>query len=262
MIKYLDGISYNDVSSKCPQVIDFCQKSGVGVSALGPFLSYGTAFDFADAWVQYDDEDFITAFILKFYGNVTVVTCEESEAEEIREFLGIIGYTSLLSEHYDIFPVPPVKTGCIMGLERGALCKAVTTKEEFSITDGEIFNLEDYRVFYSVLMKNNPGYICTSSDDFILDFSHRVRHGISCPVMLKVSGEVVSTTAAMCIAPDSVFLGAVSTNENCRGKHYAFTLIKYLCEKYRDKTIYLRCEKTKRSFYEKAGLQLIGDFYA
>lgn len=149
-----------------------------------------------------------------------------------------------------------------MGLERGALCKAVTTKEEFSITDGEIFDLEDYRVFYSVLMKNNPGYICTSSDDFILDFSHRVRHGISCPVMLKVSGEVVSTAAAMCIAPDSVFLGAVSTNENCRGKHYAFTLIKYLCEKYRDKTIYLRCEKTKRSFYEKAGLQLIGDFYA
>ena len=171
MIKYLDGINYNDVSSKCPQVIDFCQKSGVGVSALGPFLSYGTAFDFADAWVQYDDEGLITAFILKFYGNVTVVTCEKSDAEEIREFLGIIGYSSLLSERCDIFPVPPVKTGCIMGLESGALCKAVTTKEEFSITDGEIFDLEDYRAFYSVLMKNNPGYICTSSDDFILDFS-------------------------------------------------------------------------------------------
>ena len=117
MIKYLDGINYNDVSSKCPQVIDFCQKSGVGVSALGPFLSYGTAFDFADAWVQYDDEGLITAFILKFYGNVTVVTCEKSDAEEIREFLGIIGYSSLLSERCDIFPVPPVKTGCILRVE-------------------------------------------------------------------------------------------------------------------------------------------------
>lgn len=262
MIKYLEGITDKNVLSVCPDIVSFCERGGVGVCALGPFLAYGTAFDFLKAWVQRDTGGDITAFIVKFYGNVTVFTDGTSDDEEIREFLRAIGYSSLLSNDCNVFSDPVGRTGCVMGLDAGALCKADVTTDEFSVIDGETFTVDDYRDFYRVLMKNNPGYVGTSEEDFILDFSHRTRHGISCPVELCVSEEIVSTAAAMCIAPSSVFFGAVSTNENCRGKHYAFTLIRYLCEKYNDKAIYLRCEKSKKAFYEKAGLHFLGEFYA
>ncbi len=262
MIKYLEGITDKNVLSECQDIVNFCECGGIGVCALGPFLSYGTVFDFLKAWVQRDTGGEITAFIVKFYGSVTVFTDVSCDNAEIREFLKVIGYSSLLSNDCTVFPESVAKTGCVMGLKMGSSCKADVTTDEFSVIDGEAFTIDDYRDFYRVLMKNNPGYVGTSEEDFILDFSHRTRHGISCPVELSVSEEIVSTAAAMCIAPSSVFFGAVSTNENCRGKHYAFTLLKYLCEKYNDKAIYLRCEKSKRAFYEKAGLQFIGEFYA
>lgn len=266
MIRYLEGVTYENVLNKCEDIISFCERGGIGVNALGPFLSYGTSFDFLDAWVQYDETGRITAFITKFYSSVTVFTgncsLDSSFYDEIREFLDVIGFTSVISDSPFVFQNGASKIGCVMGLKKSGYCKASETEDRYLIKDGESFELIDYRNFFSVLMKNNPGYIGTSEDDFVLDFSHRTRHEKSCPVMLCVSDEIVSTAAAMSVAPHSVFLGAVSTNENCRGKHYAFTLIKYLCEKYNDKSIYLRCETSKRAFYEKAGLQFLGEFYA
>lgn len=254
----------------------FCVGNALGVKALGPILAYGTEFDFADGWIQTKESEAdgesrreITAFLSKFYGAVNLYANERADLKELREFLKVIGCTELVSNA--ALPDSPgyKNTGCIMQLDEAQGFIGKTTDDECEICfldESSVFSDEPMdeflREFHRLLCTNNPGYLPTDYDGWVTDFSHRIRHGCACPAMIKKDGAYAATAAAMNVMDESIFLGAVSTDGQYRGKHYAHTLLRGLCEKYENRIVYLICKKDKQAFYEKAGFKMTGEFYA
>lgn len=237
------------------ELVSFCGTSLLGVKAIGPLLSYGTEYPFVSAWKQVDEEGTLIGFLSKFYGTVVAFLKEGVSSEallELKEFLSVVGYGYLIST--------PSVTGtepCFlqMKLDKGKDCIATKTKDQVSYVE-----TEDLTELYRLLAQNNPGYLAEDLSAWLVDFSHRTRHGTAHSVLLQVDGTYCATAAALSITEPAVFLGAVSTNSNCRGKHYASSCIRFLTEKYKDQTIYLSCRPEKQAFYEKLGFSMVGSY--
>ena len=258
-------------------LIDFCAKSCIGIKAVGPLISYGTDYRFAEFWIQYEDAALgtdrpILSFVSKFYGSITVYSALENQPKgnhetnhetnsinELATFIRVIGYSSLVS-NIDLSASELGKStapsGHIMILPKDEKCTAVPT------SDHVMFIVDtNYKAFYDVLNENYPDNGSAAYEEWLVDFSHRYRHGTSSSLLLEWNGQYVGTAAAMVITENAVLLGAISTNVNCRGKHYAHTMVKYLSDKYENRTRYIMCKPDKVSLYEKAGFTCCGDFY-
>ena len=215
----------------------------LGVRALGPLLAYGTGYDFLDAWVQETDE--ITALITRFYGAVTVCASENADREEIEEFLAVLGSSECMTNYEK-------GRKNVMRLEKGGDCIALP------VTNCNCIENSNYKAFYGIISECHDDYDAARFEDWYVDMSHRVRHGTA-DIFLLACGDTaetntfVSAAAALSVTPHCVFLSAISTLPQYRGKHFAHTLIKFICDKYADKTIYLLCDDDKVPFYEKAG---------
>ncbi len=64
--------------------------------------NYGLKYDFAEFWVQYVCEKPVTA-ISKFYGDIVVYATAQTDFDELKEFLEMTGFSSVLCER-EIFP--------------------------------------------------------------------------------------------------------------------------------------------------------------
>lgn len=253
MIKFLETLP--------PQAGDalanFCEGSVFGLKALGPVLSYGFGFDFVSAWEQRDEKEMLTAFLSKYYGTMAVHCAENADQEELLTFLKVVGFTALFGPKKLLREAYPEGTvGCVMALEQGKDCTAKNSEE----TGLEYCRDGDYREFFNVLAKSNPGYLEGSYADFLTDFSHRVRHGTAHSLLLRAGGNPVATTAALVKTERELFLGAVATLPEARGKHYASSCLRDFCDRYPEHRVYLCCKPDKQVFYEQMGFVKIDDF--
>lgn len=238
------------------EVLGFCTSSCIGTKAILPLCAYGTEYDFAEAWIQRASDDGtspITAFVSKLYGDVTVCASHSADRAELELFLQAVGYAGLVS-NIPLFDMP--SDGHIMCLAKGSDCKARISDDETHIIENG--SLKD---FYGLLSINYPDNVFSRYEDWLVDLSHRVRHGITETALLECGGENVATASALCITGKAVLLGAVSVNPDKRGRHYAHTLLKYFAERFADKTIYIMCKPDKVLLYEKAGFENKGVFY-
>ena len=239
MIRLIENPTENELE----KLIAFAETDCLGVRALGPFLAYGTGYDFLDAWVQETEE--ITAFITRFYGAVTVCAGEGADREEIEGFLAVLGVSDFTSSFEK-------GRKNVMKLERGGDCKALP------VTNCNCIENSNFKDFYDIISKCHDDYDAARFEDWYVDMSHRVRHGTA-DIFLLACGDAAGTTAfvsaaaALSVTPHCVFLSAISTLPQYRGRHFAHTLIKAVCDKYSDKTVFLLCDDDKVSFYEKAG---------
>ena len=253
MIRYLERMT--------PELWDelqaFCAGSVFGVKALGPVLSYGLGYDFVSAWEQRDEAGHLTAFLLKYYGTVTVHVSPSGDVPELLAFLRAIGYGALVGPAAVLAESDSEgETGCVMSLPKGSACIAKTAEPGpyELVWDGE------YRSFYDVLTGANPGYVAEDYGDFLTDISHRVRHGTASLVLLNAEGRPASTAAALVITEDDVFLGAVATLPEARGHRYAATCIRALCDRFPEQRVFLMCRPEKQAFYEHLGFEKIDDY--
>ena len=234
MIKFIENLSCDELDS----IIAFAETSCLGTRALGPLLAYGTKYDFLNLWVQ--GEESLTAIITKFYGAVTVCTSKEADITEIKEFLEVIGYSGLSVDYGD-------GNKYVMKLERGLDCVVK------NVNNCNLIVNSNYYEFYDIISRCHENYNLDDFENWFVDISHRVRHKTASTFMLEVDGKFVSTVAVLSITPNSIFLSAVSTLPEERGNRYAHSLIKSVCDKYPDRTVFLFCAEDKVPFYEKAG---------
>lgn len=238
------------------EIQTFCTASCLGIKALGPLLSYGTEYAFVSSWIQRGEQGELVAFINKCYETAVVYQKKSvlwQERDELTSFLSAIGYQALVSSP-EITGTQPC--GLLMQMEKGACCKAKDPSEPVTLEEDAHLHL-----FYDLLCQNNPGYFRPDYSAWLVDFSHRVRHQTANTVLLYRNGVACATAAALTVADNAVFLGAVSTNPNCRGRHYASACLRFLCGKYENKRIYLMCKPEKQLFYEKMGFEK-ADVYA
>jgi len=239
MIRLIENPTENEIE----KLTAFAETDCLGVRALGPLLAYGTGYDFLDTWVQETDE--ITALITRFYGAVTVCAGEGADREEIEGFLAVLGVSDFTSSFEK-------GRKNVMKLERGGDCKALP------VTNCNCIENSNYKAFYDIISKCHDDYDAALFEDWYVDMSHRVRHGTA-DIFLLACGDAdgttafVSAAAALSVTPHCVFLSAISTLPQYRGRHFAHTLIRMVCGKYADRTVCLLCGDDKVSFYEKAG---------
>jgi len=234
---------------------EFCADSGLGVKAIGPLLSYGTGYDFLQAYEQVDSAGTRLAFLTKFYGDIVICTrgCFLADAQlELRDFLGRIGYHAIVAE-------PGIlgltMTGYIMAWDQGADCTAKLP----SVACDCVWN-EDLSAFYALLTNNNPDYLAAEYADWYVDFNHRIRHETAVSVLIRSEGTPVSTAAALSVMDRAVFLGAVSTAPEAEGQHFASAALKALADRFADRRCYLMCLPDKLAFYQKLGMVPVGEF--
>lgn len=236
-----------NLENEIEKLTAFAETDCLGVRALGPLLAYGTGYDFLTAWVQETDK--ITALITRFYGAFTVHAGEGADINEIDEFLAAMGASAVVS---DCRP----GNKYVMKLEKGADCTAS------SVTNCNCIGNSDFRAFYGIISECHDDYDAASFEDWYVDMSHRVRHGTADIFLLSFDGTFVSAAAALSVTPHCVFLSAISTLPQFRGRHFAHTLIKEICDRYSDRTVYLFCDEDKVPFYEKAGFSNTGTILA
>ncbi len=251
------GFGFEDIKN-------FCECGAVGMKAIGPILSYGVGFDFSRLWIQTVKCEScykLTAVITDFYGNLAVFASEDADREELIEFKHVIKSSGFISN----VPIESKPCGAVMRLLPGENCIAEPSKYEHSVvssTEEGRFDRQTFKEYHDLLMKRNKTAVQSDFNEFYVDVSHRMRHKTAEYVLLQAGDIYVSTAAALVISDKCVFMGAIATREEYTGKGYAKTLIKYICEKYQDKTIYLMCKYDKVAFYENVGLTKIGEFYA
>lgn len=244
MIRYLERMT----PEQGKEIQAFCEGSVFGVKALGPMLSYGLNYDFVSAWEQRDEAGQLTAFLSKYYGTVTVHISPFGDVPELLAFLRAIGFRALvgpadvLSEEY-----PEGETGCVMSLSEGRRCIARTAE------DIELVRDTSFREVYEVLTGADPGSVTNDYGAFLTDLSHRVRHGTAHSVLLKADGVPVSTATALVVSETTVYLGAIATLPEARGKHYAGTCVRALCDRFPERRVVLMCRPEKQAFYEHLG---------
>ena len=96
----------------------------------------------------------------------------------------------------------------------------------------------------------------SSFDDWYVDISHRIRHGVS---ELYLCGR---TTVTKCFDIDRfVFVSGIATAASERGKGSARRVLRCLAKKFRKegKEIYLFALDHRRSFYESIGFEPVGE---
>lgn len=245
----------------------FCGSSVFGVKAFGPLLTYGSKYDFVMAWEQCREDGTRTAFLTKYYGSVTVCTVDdcttsslrlfEDEKTELVEFLQVIGFAGLVGNPDLLRPLTVItdgmkeQYGAVMSFEKGSQCalEVPTLTENMEYLVGGALD-----EFYDALTNNFPGYVAEDFGDWAVDFAYRLRYRTACSVLLVEDNVPKATAAALAVLNQSLLMGAISSSEDRRGKHYASGCIQTLCERYPEHKIYLLCKPDKVPYYEHLGM--------
>lgn len=254
MIRYMEKLT----SARWPEYLSFCRDSVFGLKAIGPVLSYGPGYDFVSVWEQRNEEGVLTAILSKYYGALTVCGRESADKEELIAFLSAIAPSAVtgpaellgdLAEHGE--------EGCVMELKRGRDCTAVPVSTGDSLS---LVRNDRFREFYEVVTESHPDFAGADYSAFLTDLSHRVRHNTAETALLLREERPVATAAALSILPGAVYLGAVATAPDERGRHYASTCLRALCDAYADHRVFLMCRPEKQAFYERLGFVCTGRY--
>lgn len=251
MIRYLETLPAEQLS----EIAGFCRGSAFGLKAIGPVLSYGVGYDFVSAWEQRDDTGRLSAFVSKYYGSAAVCATDACDRDELSAFLRAVGFSSLIgpADLLSEFRAEG-ETGLVMTLPKGVPFSGMIAEE------ADLFWDTDIPAFYDVLSRSNPGYLTGDYDTFYTDLSHRIRHDTAHIVRLKHDGVSMAAAAALIVTDTDVFLGAIATVPEARGRHYAATLLSALRQRYPEQTLHLFCRPDKQAFYEHLGMTLTDSF--
>ena len=218
--------------------------------------TYGFDTYFALFWVQ-EKEGVITAAVSKVDSHVTVAAGEAFDAAELKEFLKIIGFSSLLGEKRVLkdlgFKIS--EKGFIMIYNPVNISKDVSRLQASEEPPyGKIYELlKRPRVFGGSI----PAY-----DDWLCDVSARVRRGCAEVLWREIGGKCVSCGMLTFKSESAAVIGAVAVHEDFRGRGFACEIVRELCASGAayGKPVFLTCRDDKINFYKKLDFEIWGEF--
>ena len=208
--------------------------------------SYGLQYDFAEFWIQYENDMPVTA-ISKFYGDMTVYATDKTDFDELKEFFMITGFSSVLCEK-EIFP------DSYSGIVMEKISENADVKAEVNPNLSEV-----YRLLESCKSDN---FEVPSYKDFILDMSHKIRHETALCVGVREGEKLVATAMTVAQSETCAIIGAVATDKNYRKWGYGSQCVKALCHLLNGRKIFImRDESENECFYKSMGFENKGKFY-
>ena len=206
------------------------------------FDAYGAGEKFFSVWIQTDEKEDVTAVITSLSGDVTLALSDESDFEEINEFLSVIGFSSVfLNRAYsDYFSFGKKQNGKIMKLEREL------PETDFNITE------PDYKAVFNLLFEDEN----VSFPDWFTDTSHRIRHGAAIADTVTLDGKTVACAFCQAKAENKALIGSVKTDKAYRNRGLGTLTVTRLCSYLQQNgfEVYLCREENKnKNFYSQIG---------
>lgn len=246
MIYFVDERRFADLKSFCTiQSIYSCR-----IMCLAD--SYGLKFDFVQFWLQYNESGKVISAISKYDNAVTVQKTENSNISELTEFLGIIGFTSILSD-ICFFDNEKATDGIIMEL--------VNPKRK-NISNTEIIVNPDLNEIYKLLTEcQSEKFVVPKYEDFLLDMSHKIRHNTALCVAVRNKGDLVSTAMTVAQSDNTAIIGAVATVPKFRKYRFGGLAVLSLAEMLKNRKIFIMRDKDENGdFYKSLGFEDKGKF--
>ena len=240
MIYYIDNTRLSDLQT-------LIYEKNIYACKIACLLeSYGLKYDFAEFWIQYENDMPVTA-ISKFYGDMTVYATDKTDFDELKEFFMITGFSSVLCEK-EIFP------DSYSGIVMEKISENADVKAEVNPNLSEV-----YRLLESCKSDN---FEVPSYKDFILDMSHKIRHETALCVGVREGEKLVATAMTVAQSETCAIIGAVATDKNYRKWGYGSQCVKALCHLLNGRKIFImRDESENECFYKSMGFENKGKFY-
>ena len=240
MIYYIDKSRINDLQT-------LIYKKNIYACKIACLLeSYGLKYDFAEFWVQYENDIPVTA-ISKFYGDMTVCATEKTDFDELKEFLLITGFSSVISEK-EIFS----------DSYKGIVMEKISENQNITAEINPDLN-EVYRLLQSC---KSDTFEVPCYEDFILDMSHKIRHKMALCVGVREGEKLIATAMTVAQSETCAVIGAVATDRDYRKSGYGKKCVQALCRLLNGRKIFImRDESENECFYKSMGFENKGKFY-
>lgn len=212
--------------------------------------AYGTDYDFAQFYTQYDSEsNKPTSVIFRYNQTVYVSAGESADFFEISVF--IRGFTDCT-----VCCDSVVSDKCPLPVD-GEICAIMCKKGEplASPSDNVSLSLDAKRISELV----TSGLSENKQTDFFLNTAHLLRHGMISVFAYEFEGKIASVVAVSCNSADIAVITFVYTDEYFRGNGYCRNVLSEVCSD-PQKEYQLLCEEQNIKFYEKCGFSQIGSW--
>lgn len=237
-----------------PMIAALCNMGGICACRIQCLIeSYGRYENLLQLWVQYDGVNNPTAAAAKYGADMTVLLTDKADIAEIREFVGAVCAASVTSER-QIFDGS--ESGIVMRLYGKSYWQY--PGKGISID----FSPELNAVHKLLEQCRGESFVCPSYEDFILDTSHKLRHGCACCCAVIHDGIPISYAMTAAMTDSSAIIGAVCTHPDFRKQGYGSLCVGSLIEKLDGREILLmRANGENEKFYQKLGFENSGKFY-
>ncbi len=233
-------------------IVGFCKKDVYGTRIKAYLDVYGNNMETAHFYVQTKDGE-VTAVISKVFSDVTLCCSENADFDELAQFLSFLGYRSILCDK-NVREKMKIEVNSF-----GNVMRFVKPSREIRCRDGIVKSGDEnfeFRKVYSLLKECE--FEIGEYGEWLSDIALRDKRGVSKTLCVTEGDRVISTASALFITEDSVYLGAVATSPEFRGKGSAGDLVLMLCDK--DKTVNILCKEHRVGFYESLGFERNGEW--
>lgn len=230
---------------------EVCAGSPYGARIEMYFSAYRGRYNFLDFWLCRESP----CAVCRYYDSVFV--CGSGGAE-LNEFIEMLSPNTVLCDAaIGLSPrAMNIKTGetmrCVLP---SALADDLPDGYVFTHVSGE---MKELREVYGLLCAEY-GTLPGSFDEYFVDMSHRICHGVSGIYTITKNGRAVSTLTVTAMSRTAAVIGSVATRSQQRRRGLAGYLTgkvtRQLCANGRE--VYLHRER-KISIYEKAGFETVG----
>ena len=250
-------IRINDASTDFErQLKKLCEGSPYGARIESYFTAYsGRRYSFLEFWLGEENGVPVCA-ICRYYSAVTICGAVNGETAD---FVRMLSPDSVLCGGVSdvFFAGMTKKTGetlvCTRRADREIQLPSGCTAARLS---GEMRPL---RGVYDLLRNSFDETSTGSFDDFFVDLSHRIRHGVSDVYAVYCGGDIVSTLTVTAKTDTAAVLGSIATKSDRRREGLAGFLVSLAlndtCKNGRQ--VFLHREKPI-SVYERAGFETVG----
>lgn len=232
------------------EIVSFLEKQGAIGTRIGAYLRcYRTKMDYVCFWAQRRHNDEISTVISKIDGDMTVCTTENSDYDEIYEFIKVIGCNTLfmLFSDFQKLNITPDKTGDIL--------KFVESKPQK--TNPKIVYNADMKRVYELFSDNKSVSILEFEYlPWLSDFTYKRNRNAARIMCINEKEMQVCFAMTSAETEKSALISGVVTDEVYRKQGFASFLVTRLANDLRseNKAVYIMtATETNRKFYENNG---------
>lgn len=217
--------------------------------------SYGNYENIVRFWVQYDKSQKASAAISDYCGNITVYCKENADIKEIREFINIIGYVSVMSE-IELFPENNESDILAVMCYKGVY-------QPKKISGCHINFNANLNECYEVLSNAaDESFIVPKYEDFIIDISHRLRHGTAICSTVYFNDKAAAFAMTTAYTKTTAVIGAAAVILGYRRRGLGSICVNGLIEKLDGRKIFIvRDVGRNENFYRSMNFENCGFIY-